>query len=92
MAVAMKVLVTGATGFVGAAVARTLLAARHDVRVLVRPASNRSNIEGLDVEVSEGDLTETRDACSWRVRGCEGLLPCRRRLSVVDPRSRRDDA
>ena len=39
----------------------------------MRPASNRSNIEGLDVEISEGDLTELGTllvAC----QGCEGLF------------------
>ena len=34
----MKALVTGATGFVGAAVARALLAAHWQVRVLARKA------------------------------------------------------
>src|SRR5258707_12937711 len=51
-------LVTGATGFVGAAVARALLAAGHRVRVLARPNSNRSNLTGLDVEVVEGALED----------------------------------
>ena len=37
-------LVTGATGFVGAAVARALLAAGLPVRVLARPASDRRNL------------------------------------------------
>lgn len=54
----MKVLLTGATGFVGSAVARELLAAGHDVRVLVRPSSRRDNLAGLNVEYTEGDLRE----------------------------------
>ena len=49
-------LVTGATGFVGSAVARALLAEGFRVRVLARPASLRRNLDGLDVEVAEGDL------------------------------------
>ncbi len=52
----MKVLVTGATGFVGSVVARQLLARGDEVRVLVRPASDRRNLSGLDVECIEGDL------------------------------------
>ncbi len=51
-------LVTGATGFVGAHVVRALLARGGSVRCLVRPGSRRDNLEGLSVEVAEGDLTE----------------------------------
>lgn len=64
-----KVLVTGATGFVGANVARLLVERGEDVRVLVRPTSDRGNVAGLPVEIAVGDL---RDADSVRsaVRGC----------------------
>jgi dihydroflavonol-4-reductase len=50
------VVVTGATGFVGSAVARALLADGFRVRVLARKASPRRNLEGLDVEIVQGDL------------------------------------
>jgi dihydroflavonol-4-reductase len=50
------VLVTGASGFVGSAVARALLAEGFGVRVLVRPSSPRDNLSGLDVALVEGDL------------------------------------
>jgi dihydroflavonol-4-reductase len=49
-------LVTGGTGFVGAAVARALISAGHKLRVLARPSSPRANLAGLDVEIAEGDL------------------------------------
>ena len=52
------VLVTGATGFVGSAVARALSADGYAVRVLARPSSPRRNLDGLAVEVAEGDLTD----------------------------------
>ena len=52
-------LVTGATGFVGAAVARALLAGGHEVRVLARPKSDRRNLAGLDVAVCEGSLEDS---------------------------------
>ncbi|MCC7017652.1 MAG: NAD-dependent epimerase/dehydratase family protein [Rhodospirillales bacterium] len=55
---AEKALVTGATGFVGAGVARALIAGGFAVRVLVRRQSPRTNLEGLAVEVAEGDLTD----------------------------------
>src|ERR1051326_1249556 len=55
------VLVTGATGFVGSAVARKLIERGYRVRALVRPSSPRRNLEGLSCEIAEGDM---RDAGS----------------------------
>jgi dihydroflavonol-4-reductase len=69
----MTVLVTGATGFVGAAVARRVLAAGMAVRVLARASSDRRNLAGLDVEVVEGDLV-SGSGLSDAVRGCEALF------------------
>ncbi|BDG08968.1 hopanoid-associated sugar epimerase [Anaeromyxobacter paludicola] len=69
----MHVLVTGATGFIGANVARLLLERGDDVRVLARPTSDRRNLKGLPVEVVTGDL---RDAGSVRraVQGCRRVF------------------
>jgi dihydroflavonol-4-reductase len=53
----MRALVTGASGFVGAAVARALVRAQWQVRVLVREGSDRSNLEALPLEIAVGDLT-----------------------------------
>jgi dihydroflavonol-4-reductase len=53
-----RVLVTGATGFVGSAVARALLARGDRVVVLARGSSPRTNLEGLDVEIAVGDMTD----------------------------------
>src|ERR1700722_7795363 len=52
------VLVTGASGFVGAAVARAALTRGFHTRVLMRPNSNRANVAGLDVEPVEGDMRD----------------------------------
>jgi len=69
----MTVLVTGATGFLGSAVARRLLVAGFPVRVLVRENSPRVNLEDLDVEIVTGDL---RHIASLRhaLAGCAGLF------------------
>jgi dihydroflavonol-4-reductase len=53
-----KVLVTGASGFVGSAVARGLLARGYAVTALVRASSPRANLEGLGLEVAVGDMTD----------------------------------
>jgi len=50
------ILVTGANGFVGSAVARRLVQTGHQVRALVRPTSARINLAHLPVEIVEGDL------------------------------------
>ncbi|HEY4253154.1 MAG TPA: hopanoid-associated sugar epimerase [Roseomonas sp.] len=52
------VLVTGASGFLGSAVARALLARGVRLRALVRPTSQRGNLDGLDCEIVTGDLTD----------------------------------
>jgi dihydroflavonol-4-reductase len=52
-----KTLVTGATGFVGRAVAEALLAQGREVRVLARRPQHRA-LQGLAVEVVQGDLTD----------------------------------
>ena len=51
-------LVTGATGFVGSAVARALGARGHQIRVLVRSTSNRRNLDGFQAEIVFGDIND----------------------------------
>ena len=68
----MKVLITGSSGFIGAAVTRAVVAKGDEVRVLVRPASNRSNLEGIPVETVEGDLQDPH-SLKKAVTGCQGL-------------------
>ena len=53
---ARQAFVTGGTGFVGANLVRSLLEAGWNVKALVRPTSDRRNLEGLDVELVQGDL------------------------------------
>src|SRR5262249_35438006 len=69
----MKVLVTGATGFLGSWVVRELLARGHQVRALVRRTSSLANLGGLAVERSEGDVTDIT-AVRKALEGCTGLV------------------
>ncbi len=52
---------TGATGFVGSAVARVLESKGLAVRALARAGSPRRNLEGLDAEVVQGDMRSAAD-------------------------------
>ena len=69
----MRTLITGATGFVGAAVARRLLKAGHELRALVRKSSDRTNLEGLEIETVVGDLRDP-PSLSKAVSGCGALF------------------
>lgn len=53
-----RVLVTGATGFVGAALVRRLLARGHEVEAFARRTSERSLLEGAPVRWRDGDLCD----------------------------------
>lgn len=55
---AQTVMVTGAAGFVGAAVARALAARGYRVRALVRDSSPRANLAGFAGEIVAGDLMD----------------------------------
>jgi dihydroflavonol-4-reductase len=79
-------LVTGATGFVGSAVVRRLLATGHAVRALTRQGSDRRNIAGLAVEVVLGDLRDP-DSLKRALEGCSALfhVAADYRLWVPDP-------
>lgn len=67
-------LVTGANGFLGAAVVRQLLAAGWSVRAFVRPRSDRRNLAGLDVDVREGDITDRASLDRALAGGCAAVF------------------
>ncbi|HXP77128.1 MAG TPA: hopanoid-associated sugar epimerase [Stellaceae bacterium] len=80
------VLVTGATGFVGTAVARALIAAGRRVRALCRPNSDRRNLAGLDLEICQGSLEDAASLAA-AVADCGALyhVAADYRLWVRDP-------
>jgi dihydroflavonol-4-reductase len=65
----MRAFLTGATGFVGANLARLLLEKGYEVRALVRPQSNLKNLQGLDIETVEGHLCNP--SLADQIQGCQ---------------------
>ncbi len=82
----MKALVTGATGFVGSAVARKLCQSGHEVRALVRSSSVLENLKDLEVETVTGDLTDPA-SLKRALAGCDALFHVAAcyKLWVLDP-------
>jgi dihydroflavonol-4-reductase len=83
----MTTLVTGASGFLGAHVARLLVERGERVRVLLRPRSQTRLLEGLAVEHFSGDLRDT-DSLNKAVAGVSTVyhVAADYRLWVRDPR------
>ncbi len=83
----MRALLTGGTGFVGAAVARALLRQGWEVRALARPGSDKRNLSGLALEMVDGDLNDA-GSLARAARDCEAVLHVAAdyRLGARDPR------
>ena len=69
----MRYAITGATGFVGGALARQLREAGHEVRALVRDPGKASALTALGVELVPGDLDDTA-ALDRLCDGVDGLF------------------
>jgi dihydroflavonol-4-reductase len=69
----VRALLTGGTGFVGAAVARALLRQGWDVRALARVRSDLRNLAGLPLEIVVGNLNDA-GSLERAARGCEAIL------------------
>jgi dihydroflavonol-4-reductase len=69
----MKVLVIGASGHLGAHLARVLLAEGYAVRALVRPGSDTRGLAGLPLETVRGDVLD-RASLAAALRGCQSAF------------------
>ncbi|BAZ24062.1 hopanoid-associated sugar epimerase [Kalymmatonema gypsitolerans NIES-4073] len=68
----IRTFVTGATGFVGANLARLLVQEGYAVRALVRPNSRLDNLQDLDVEIVKSDLNDPD--LHQKMQGCQVLF------------------
>jgi dihydroflavonol-4-reductase len=68
----MKVFLTGASGFIGASLARVLLGEGYAVKALVRSGTDLRNLKGLDIELCQGDLRD-RESLEKGLEGCDTL-------------------
>jgi dihydroflavonol-4-reductase len=66
------ILVTGASGFLGSAIAAALRVRGHDIRVLARPSSPRTNLNPADT-LCEGDLRD-RASLAAALKGARYLF------------------
>ena len=77
------ILVTGASGHLGANLVRRLLADGEDVRVLIREGSDHRAVDGLPVERARGDVREYRSVLA-AVRGSRQVHHCAARVSTAE--------
>ncbi len=70
-----RAIVTGANGHIGANVVRALLTRDVEVVAFVRPGSDRRGLEGLDVELAEGDILAP-ETLGPAMEGCDALFHC----------------
>lgn len=80
----MLTLVTGGTGFVGTAVVRLLLSEGHAVRALARRGSDPQNLDGLDIDLTVGDLLD-KESLRRACKGCRRLYHVGAHYSLWEP-------
>jgi nucleoside-diphosphate-sugar epimerase len=78
----MRIMITGGTGFIGYHTARKLMAAGHEVRLLVRSENKLRRLYGEDVQdFVTGDVTDA-DTVGRALRGCDGVVHTAAMVSV----------
>ena len=69
----MKILMTGATGYIGAHTAKQFSGAGYELRLLLRPSSKLDLLTGLEYERAEGDITQ-QDSVERALDGVDALV------------------
>lgn len=82
----MKVLLTGADGFLGSNVIRELVGRGHSVRAMVQIGRDYSSISDQPAEIVEGDLLDDRTVFP-AAEGCEAIIHTAASTSIWPPRS-----
>ena len=77
----MRVAVTGATGFLGAALCRALVGAGHEVVALLRPNSDQTRIADLTLTKRWADVTDSATLAP-AIAGCDWLVHAAGRLGA----------
>ncbi|MGQ9618277.1 MAG: NAD-dependent epimerase/dehydratase family protein [Candidatus Aminicenantia bacterium] len=70
-----KIFLIGASGFIGNHVLRELLKNKYQVRVLIRGKSRRELLDGLEIEIFEGDIRDEESLIAG-MRGFEAVFHC----------------
>lgn len=84
----VRVLLTGGTGFVGSYAAPEVLAAGHDLRLLVRSAAKarhvlaRRGVDVAEVELVEGDMVDAGSVAT-ALEGCEAAIHAAAAVAVT---------
>jgi dihydroflavonol-4-reductase len=82
----MKILLTGADGFLGSHITRELLATGYAVRIFVLSGRMTSTLNGLSLERFEGNLLDTKDVMK-AVEGCDAVIHAAASTSVWPARN-----
>ncbi len=83
----MRIFITGGTGYLGSALCRRWAAEGHEVRALVRPASERAELESLGVALFEGDVGD-RYSMREGMSGAEWVVHAAAELDIEAPAGR----
>jgi nucleoside-diphosphate-sugar epimerase len=87
----LRIFLTGATGYIGRALALRLRAEGHELRALVRPASRAEDLAALGVALFPGDLAE-RASMREAMSGADWVIHAAAELDLEAPAGRMESA